>query len=420
LLSPVGYDPSYITLNLILSNFAFSLLFSSIDNVTNKKIKIVVCGFLLGFIPFNQITAGPLIIATLLFIFHLFKSWNLIFLFIFGSILSTVSFFLFFETPARFLNQFFTATAYLSDPAEVHGLHTMFFWITQVFKEVGLEYFLITFVIYLFKHNALKWIRNTLILVIFGLFLVETYNSLLNPNYIFYTKPIYIILLGLIIYQSGSLKKTTFYIILFLLSIPILINLGTNVPFYTRSAINFPIIALILLLLASQLKHKWTNKLIVLSFTFCLLNYLAFPFRGCWENSVPIQQNKPAAYHGSTIYLDEQRYTNYRDLKPLVYRKRNVITISSKLLGTMLLCEATPPIVHAGPSVWLINEVDKMNLPMIHLISLKEDTLKMNQFLTYFKNHNVIHKISNGNVLKITLLQNNKKFKALSLSKSLQ
>ena len=399
LFSPVGFDPSYYWLNVIIINLSTGLLFLYLN--IEKKLILYLIGFFLGFIPFVQITSSLILILFALIIYIQNKTLRTLGVLFLGICSAWVLFFLFAVPISDFYESLRIVLEYLSQNNEGtnHGFQPMLFWFKSIFMELGLP-FTISVLIYLRKQIALsKAIIALLILLYAGLIILELHKSLLNPTYLFGTKPIYFIILITLIVFLKEFNQKKIQLLLFLFFIPVFINLGTNVPFFNRAALYAPILLCILIIQLNtiNLSYKHLKKIYLSIFLFSLLNFFSYPFRGCWEEYIPSKQTFPIFYNNSKIYLDKNRFEELKIIKKQIKDRQHVIAFAPKLWGYVLLSNAKPDFVYFTPNDWVLNRINEIKNNSLTLLTYSDQHELVRNKIAQLTNYNLTRRMKLNN-----------------------
>ena len=313
---------NYITLNLIVAEFAIGLLLWGM-NKENLGL-FLLSGFFVGFLFPIMITNVVLIPLCVLFLFcQTNRKWlNLAFYFL-GLSVFFIYYFLFVEAPQDVLGFVSNQTKDVIDRGSAdYGIIFLIKWLINT----GLYLFKWFLAAYLLtciaNHDSFKGHRiYHVIYVFFAIFIVYYMWEYVQPLYPTWASPlvlsrdIYWLLLFVVILQNKLWVNLRFFVIVvFMALLPVCLSFGTNIVFHVRQYAYFAfVIPAFLLSSRAVFAHRWLCLLLLFH-----VGMFVFSIQGTnWHGEAYLKQTEPVSKLGieQSILVDEKYIDNLRFCK---------------------------------------------------------------------------------------------------------
>ncbi len=412
LMYPVGYFPHYVSINLLIFNSI--IIFLSLFLIYKKKIFLILLGFFFACLSFVMITNNIFLFPLLLIIYlsEKEKFWiNCLWIFLGGISLALV-YFIFLQSPIEFYYGILEAMDYMEED-KTHGPKGILIWHYKLIRDILIPGILL--IIALSKLFQLQIVKFTILAISVIYLIYLLFEGIKHPFAIFPTLIFYFLAGWLLIdfYKENRDFNMKFWFCILLLILPYCASFGTDVNLFIRSAVYFPFILVGSLYLGLNRKSVNNNILITIFlsvFLITIINFFSYPFRPNWEGYKLIDQTEKFEGEGYTIYLDENRLNNLKEIYPYLSNEENVLASYPKAWGYVFNSGATPPYLYYRPNDFTINYIKENDIPLTELILLEDkDNPFDDEFINRLIDGNFTLKkieLSNYNIYNIETLGN--------------
>lgn len=349
------FIPYTNVINLWIILFSSGILLYSLS--LERKINyvgIIVSGFLSGLLFFIQITTVSIIFIQLLFIF--LHNKRLLVFYLLGLLSLYITYFTLIQSPLEYYD-FFTSSQELLKYDKGHGIKAIIKWCIPLFNSFLVEIIPVSLLGYLLLNKCSDLKRHVYILIILSLvgFLTSMifdsgiFNFVYTLKYyngLYSSKVYYMLIVTLLIFffNQTTIKTKEAYLIFYFLLLSFLSVVGTDVPFFSKTAFGTMSIVLPAIYILLYSKKQSILKIVFFFLIFTTtINFILNTFRSGWTGQLLSQQTELVATNNCTLYLDKRRVENYNFINTNIAPQSIVLISSPHILGYVYLSNFNMP-----------------------------------------------------------------------------